>query len=152
MEHSFSALLMPMVQYHIQARTRIIANITDADLVKRIIPEVSSVGFLLTHLAETSYFFATQLFEGPTEYLPKYGAKAKDQGDLYSLGHIDEFHTKAISIVLHSCETYTNEEWLQKVPLLPFAQEMQRSVGLQTILMHAQHHLGQISQALRHAH
>jgi len=150
MNFTFSTVLLPLVQYQIQARERIVGNITSADLSKRLTPEVSSAGFLLTHLAETSYFFCTQLFEGPTDFLPKYGAKVVDDGGPYSLEYIKEYQEKAYNIMLSACDTLTNEQWLEKVPMLPFTNEMQRFKGLEIVLMHSQHHLGQISQAIKH--
>jgi uncharacterized damage-inducible protein DinB len=151
MESTISKVMSPMVQYHKQARERIIANIIEADLSKRLLPEVSSVGFLLTHVAETTYFFCTQLFEGPTDFLPKYGAKVRDMGDAYSLDYIRNYQDKAFAIMLHACETLSDEDWLAKVPMLPFTQEMQRFNGLEIVLMHSQHHLGQVSLALKHS-
>jgi uncharacterized damage-inducible protein DinB len=77
MEGNISRVMLPMVQYHKQARERIIAKITETDLSKRLLPEVSSVGFLLSHVAETTYFFAHSFLKGQQIFCQNMGQRFK---------------------------------------------------------------------------
>lgn len=151
MKSTLGEAIKHLVYYHLQARERVVTGMLPEDLKKKAHSEASSTGFLLMHMAETSLFFVQQLIDEKVGYIPRFGAKVSDTGQTVSLEEIDLLHKQIVDLLTTAITAYTDEDWLKIVPLKPFRPEgVSKLEGVQLVMMHAQHHLGQVSWCLKH--
>lgn len=133
------------------ARTRVtnqLGKIKETDLLKRVHPNSSSVGWLLRHIAEVELLFAKNVFGKDLNLKAQtIGSIAKDRGQFSELQPLLDLIQRAENELGAAINTV--EDWNDEVTTAEFG-TVTKSEALGRILSHTAYHSGQLALALKY--
>ncbi|MEX1211333.1 MAG: DinB family protein [Balneolaceae bacterium] len=132
-------------------RTRLthqLENIDKADLLKRVHPDSSSVGWLLRHIAEVELLFAKNVYRQEISVKAQtIGPIGKDRGQFKELDPLLELVRQSGDALGMAIESV--DDWGQTVTTAEFG-TVTNAQALGRILSHTAYHSGQVALAVKY--
>lgn len=131
-----------------EARTRFsnqLAQLTEEDLKKKLLPATNSVGFLIRHIGEVELLFAKNVF-GATEIkvVAKTVIAKKDTGEWTNLEELKAYTTQAMDSLRAILEKQSDADWETVITTQEFGTKT-RAEAFGRIVSHTAYHAGQIA-------
>ena len=132
----------------IEARSRFtnqMANLTEADLSKKLEPSVNSVGFLIRHIGDVELLFAKNVF-GATDVkvVAKTVIDKYDTGEWNNLQSLKEYVTLSLETLTSIIEKQTDEDWETTITTKEFGTKT-KAEAFGRIVSHTPYHAGQMA-------
>lgn len=141
------------VQTWTVARTRFfnqLKEITEEDLLKKLVNTRNSVGFLIRHIADVELLFAKNLFgASEIEVTPKTLIAQHDTGEWTNLSDLLAYQIYAYDTLKLIIEKQSEEAWSQPLPTTEFG-TITKAEALGRIISHTAYHAGQLALALKY--
>lgn len=123
------------------------SNLTPEVLNNRVHPDSNSVGYLLRHIAEADYFFATSFLNNTETVENKaIGPGAKDSNQFTDLNELLAFLEQSGAMFERAIENIS--DWDTKIESRMGALSRREGVGRN--IAHTAYHAGQISLAIKY--
>lgn len=130
--------------------TKLLSDITPADLSRRLHPQSNSLGWLLRHIGEVEHLFAKNVFGEPIEVRAfTIGPLAKDKGQFTHLEELLEHLDEARQVLRSALERQTDADWEQYIETKEFGRKT-KAEALARISTHTAWHAGQMVLILKY--
>lgn len=141
------------IQTLTEARTRfvnLLANISEADLPKRIGKAKNSAGFLIRHIADVELLFAKNVFGGAdVKVHAKTVAAGADSGEWTNLQELLDYQKDAYETLVSILSTQKDEEWELTITTKEFGTKT-KAEAIGRIISHTAYHAGQLALILKY--
>lgn len=136
-----------------EARTRFsnqLANLTEADMTKRLGGNPNSVGFLLRHIADVELLFAKNVFAQPgVQVHAKTVIARRDTGEWTNLQELLEYQQYAFDCLQKAILAQGDENWPNEIHTQEFGTKT-KAEALGRIVSHTAYHAGQMAIILKY--
>lgn len=131
-----------------EARTRFsnqLANITEDDLGKRLLPSPNSIGFLIRHIGDVELLFAKNVFGGQeVKVIAKTVIAQKDTGEWTNLTELLEYVQHSFLVLKSIVEKQDDKDWETIITTKEFGTKT-KAEAFGRIVSHTTHHSGQMA-------
>ena len=141
-----------ILELWLESRTRLtnqFAQITAADLLKRLHPQSNSIGFLLKHIGEVEQLFARNVFgldiKGTVETL----GVGKDKSQYTNLDELLEYLANSHTYLEQAINNVLPDEWNEEITTKEFGTRT-KAQAIGRITSHTAYHAGQIGIILKY--
>ncbi len=141
-----------ILELWLESRTRLtnqFAQITAADLLKRLHPQSNSIGFLLKHIGEVEQLFARNVFgldiKGTVETL----GVGKDKSQYTNLEELLEYLANSHTYLEQAINNVLPDEWNEEITTKEFGTRT-KAQAIGRITSHTAYHAGQIGIILKY--
>lgn len=142
------------LQTWIEARTRfskLLNNLNDTDLVKKLQYTKNTVGFLIRHIADVELLFAKNVFGATTvKVAAKTVIAQQDTGEWTDLAELLEYQQYAFDKLKAIIEEQKEEDWLQSITTKEFGTKT-KAEALGRIISHTAYHAGQLALIIKYS-
>ncbi|MFC5281918.1 DinB family protein [Pedobacter alpinus] len=132
----------------IEARTRFtnqLANITAADLEKKLLPSQNSIGFLMRHIGDVELLFAKNVFGDSTvKVTAKTVIDKYDTGEWTNLEELKAYVSKSFETLQTIVEKQKDEDWETVITTKEFGAKT-KAEAFGRIVSHTAYHAGQLA-------
>ncbi|MCK6690597.1 MAG: DinB family protein [Thermoanaerobaculia bacterium] len=136
-----------------EARTRFsnqLANLTEADMTKRLGSSPNSAGFLLRHIADVELLFAKNVFAQPgVQVHAKTVIARRDTGEWTNLEELLEYQQYAFDCLQKAILAQSDEDWQNEIHTQEFGTKT-KAEALGRIVSHTAYHAGQMAIILKY--
>lgn len=130
--------------------TKLLSDITPADLSRRLHPQSNSLGWLLRHIGEVEHLFAKNVFGEPIEVRAStIGPMAKDLGRFTDLDALIAYLDEAHGVLRSAFEKQNEADWETYIETKEFGRKT-KAEALARITTHTAWHSGQIILILKY--
>lgn len=140
-----------ILELWLESRTRLtnqFAQITAADLLKRLHPQSNSIGFLLKHIGEVEQLFARNVFgldiKGTVETL----GVGKDKSQYTNLQELLAYLANSHTYLEQAINNVLPDEWNEEITTKEFGTRT-KAQAIGRITSHTAYHAGQIGIILK---
>ncbi|MBP9689185.1 MAG: DinB family protein [Bacteroidia bacterium] len=141
-----------ILELWLESRTRLtnqFAQITAADLLKRLHPQSNSIGFLLKHIGEVEQLFARNVFgldiKGTVETL----GVGKDKSQYTNLEELLAYLANSYTYLEQAINNVLPDEWNEEITTKEFGTRT-KAQAIGRITSHTAYHAGQIGIILKY--
>ncbi|MBP9187088.1 MAG: DinB family protein [Bacteroidia bacterium] len=141
-----------ILELWLESRTRLtnqFAQITAADLLKRLHPQSNSIGFLLKHIGEVEQLFARNVFgldiKGTVETL----GVGKDKSQYTNLQELLAYLANSHTYLEQAINNVLPDEWNEEITTKEFGTRT-KAQAIGRITSHTAYHAGQIGIILKY--
>ncbi len=141
-----------ILELWLESRTRLtnqFAQITAADLLKRLHPQSNSIGFLLKHIGEVEQLFARNVFgldiKGTVETL----GVGKDKSQYTNLEELLAYLANSHTYLEQAINNVLPDEWNEEITTKEFGTRT-KAQAIGRITSHTAYHAGQIGIILKY--
>ena len=132
----------------IESRTRFtkqLAEISETDLKKKLLPAQNSVGFLIRHMAEVELLFAKNVFGDDTiKVTARTVIEKRDTGEWVNLQKLKEYVDYSFRSLESIIEKQTDEDWENSISTKEFGIKT-KAEAFGRIVSHTAYHAGQMA-------
>jgi hypothetical protein len=131
-----------------EARTRFtnqLANLTEVDLKKRLLPAPNSIGFLIRYIGDVELFFAKNVFGAKdVQVVAKTLIAKQDTGEWTNLVELKAYVDLSFEKLKAIVEKQTDVDWESMVTTKEFGNKT-KAEAFGRIISHTNHHAGQMA-------
>ena len=131
-----------------ESRTRFtnqLANISETDLKKKLLPSHNSVGFLMRHIGDVELLFAKNIFgAADAKVIAKTVIAQHDTGEWTNLQELKEYVAYSFEALKSIVEKQTDEDWETKITTKEFGTKT-KAEAFGRIVSHTAYHAGQMA-------
>lgn len=132
----------------LESRTRFtnqLENITTADLTKKLLPSVNSVGFLIRHMGDVELLFAKNVFgAAEVKVVAKTVIDKFDSGEWTDLEGLKQYVNLSFDQLKTIVEKQTDEDWETTITTKEFGTKT-KAEAFGRIVSHTAYHAGQLA-------
>ncbi len=132
----------------LESRTRFtnqLENITTADLTKKLLPSVNSVGFLIRHMGDVELLFAKNVFgAAEVKVVAKTVIDKYDSGEWTDLEGLKQYVNLSFDQLKTIVEKQTDEDWETTITTKEFGTKT-KAEAFGRIVSHTAYHAGQMA-------
>ena len=132
----------------LESRTRFtnqLENITTADLTKKLLPSVNSVGFLIRHMGDVELLFAKNVFgAAEVKVVAKTVIDKFDSGEWTDLEGLKQYVNLSFDQLKTIVEKQTDEDWETTITTKEFGTKT-KAEAFGRIVSHTAYHAGQMA-------
>lgn len=132
----------------LESRTRFtnqLENITTADLTKKLLPSVNSVGFLIRHIGDVELLFAKNVFgAAEVKVVAKTVIDKFDSGEWTDLEGLKQYVNLSFDQLKTIVEKQTDEDWETTITTKEFGTKT-KAEAFGRIVSHTAYHAGQLA-------
>jgi uncharacterized damage-inducible protein DinB len=130
--------------------TKLLDQLTEADLPKKLAPGPNSIGFLVRHIGDVELLFAKNVFglEG-VQVRASTVAKGHDTGEWTDLAALKAYVQESADTLHRAIEVTPDNEWDTVIETKEFGRKT-KAEALGRIVTHTAYHAGQIGMILKH--
>jgi uncharacterized damage-inducible protein DinB len=136
-----------------EGRTRFIKlldQLTEADLPKKLAPAPNSIGFLVRHIGDVELLFAKNVFGFPgVQVRASTVAKGHDTGEWTDLAALKAYVQVSAGTLRLAIEATDEADWDTVIETKEFGRKS-KAEALGRIVTHTAYHAGQIGMILKH--
>ncbi len=142
-----------MLQLWQEGRTRfskLLEQVKEEDLPKKLGTTPNSIGFLIRHIAEVELLFAKNVFQNPdVKVIAKTVIDGKDTGVWTNLAELKAIAEESFQMLKATIETQSQESWNDLVTTKEFGTKT-KAEALARVTTHAAYHAGQMAMILKY--
>ena len=132
--------------------TKLLDQLTEADLPKRLVPSPNSIGFLVRHIGDVELLFAKNVFGlKDVQVHASTVAKGHDTGEWTDLAALKAYVQVSADTLHRAIEATGEAEWDTEIETKEFGRKT-KAEALGRIVTHTAYHAGQIGMILKHGH
>ena len=132
----------------IESRTRFtnqLAELSETDLKKKLVPAQNSVGFLIRHMGEVELLFAKNVFGDNTiKVTAKTVIEKRDTGEWTNLQDLKEYVDQSFRSLQSIIEKQNDEDWETSISTKEFGTKT-KAEAFGRIVSHTAYHAGQMA-------
>lgn len=130
--------------------TKLLAELNEDDLKKRLSPSPNSAGFLIRHIGDVEFLFAKNVFKMPDiQVHAKTVIDQKDSGEWTNLNELKEYTQKSFETLKTAIMQQKDENWDDLVVTKEFGTKT-KSEAFGRIITHTAYHAGQLALILKY--
>lgn len=137
-----------LLELWIEARTRFthqISSITEADLKKKLLPSLNSVGFLIRHIGDVEFLFAKNVFgASDVKVSAKTVIEKHDTGEWTNLQELKDYVIFSFETLRNIIEKQSDADWETHITTKEFGTKT-KSEAFGRIVSHTAYHAGQMA-------
>lgn len=137
-----------LISLWLEARTRFsdqLANLSEADLSKRLGGSPNSAGFLIRHIGDVELLFAKNVFgDSSIKVIAKTVIDKKDTGNWTDLESLQNYVSHSFERLKLILERQTDEDWQTNITTKEFGTK-NKAEALGRITSHTAYHAGQLA-------
>ena len=137
-----------LLELWIESRTRFtkqLANLTQVDLKKKLLPSPNSLGFLIRHIGDVELLFAKNVFGGSeVKVTAKTVIAQHDTGEWTNLEDLKTYTTHSFETLKAIVEKQTDEDWGTLISTKEFGTKT-KAEAFGRIVSHTAYHAGQMA-------
>lgn len=137
-----------LLELWIEARSRFsnqLENITEANLTKKLVPSVNSIGFLIRHIGDVELLFAKNVFgAADVKVVAKTVIDKYDSGEWTNLQSLKEYVALSFETLKSIIEKQTDEDWDTTITTKEFGTKT-KAEAFGRIVSHTAYHAGQMA-------
>jgi uncharacterized damage-inducible protein DinB len=132
--------------------TKLLDQLTAADLLKKLAPAPNSIGFLVRHIGDVELLFAKNVFGLPgVQVHASTVAKGHDTGEWTDLDALKAYVAESVDTLRRAIEAQSDADWDTMIETKEFGRKT-KAEALGRIVTHTAYHAGQIGMLLKHGH
>ena len=143
-----------MLQVWLEGRTRfskILDQLKEEDLIKKLGNAPNSIGFLVRHVAEVELLFSKNVFQNPeVKVIAKTVIDGKDTGVWTNLAELKTICEESFQTLKQTIESQDPNSWNDLVSTKEFGTKT-KAEALARVVTHAAYHAGQMAIILKYA-
>jgi uncharacterized damage-inducible protein DinB len=130
--------------------TKLLAELHEYDLKKRLSPSPNSAGFLIRHIGDVEFLFAKNVFKMPDiQVHAKTVIDQKDNGEWTNLSELLVYTQKSFDTLKSAIEQQKEDEWDNLVVTKEFGSKT-KAEAFGRIITHTAYHAGQLAMILKY--
>jgi uncharacterized damage-inducible protein DinB len=130
--------------------TKLLAELHEDDLKKRLSPSPNSAGFLIRHIGDVEFLFAKNVFKLPDiQVHAKTVIDQKDSGEWTNLSELSLYIQKSFDTLKSAIEQQKEDEWDNLVVTKEFGSKT-KAEAFGRIITHTAYHAGQLAMILKY--
>lgn len=130
--------------------TKLLIDITEEDLKKKLAPSPNSAGFLIRHIGDVEFLFAKNVFKlTDVQVHAKTVIDQKDSGEWSNLNELKEYTQKSFETLKTAIMQQKDENWDDLVVTKEFGTKT-KSEAFGRIITHTAYHAGQLALILKY--
>lgn len=130
--------------------TKLLAELHEDDLKKRLSPSPNSAGFLIRHIGDVEFLFAKNVFKIPDiQVHAKTVIDQKDNGEWTNLSELLVYTQKSFDTLKSAIEQQKEDEWDNLVVTKEFGSKT-KAEAFGRIITHTAYHAGQLAMILKY--
>ncbi|WP_395806062.1 DinB family protein [Daejeonella sp.] len=130
--------------------TKLLAELHEEDLKKRLLPSPNSAGFLIRHIGDVEFLFAKNVFKIPdVQVHAKTVIDQKDSGEWTNLSELLLYTQKSFETLKSAILQQKEDEWDNLVITKEFGSKT-KAEALGRIITHTAYHAGQLAMILKY--
>jgi uncharacterized damage-inducible protein DinB len=130
--------------------TKLLAELHEDDLKKRLSPSPNSAGFLIRHIGDVEFLFAKNVFKMPDiQVHAKTVIDQKDNGEWTNLSELLVYTQKSFDTLKSAIEQQKEDEWDNLVVTKEFGSKT-KAEAFGRIITHTAYHAGQLAMILKY--
>ncbi len=130
--------------------TKLLDQLTEADLTKKLVPAPNSIGFLVRHIGDVELLFAKNVFglkDAPVH--AKTVIAQHDSGEWVDLAALKAYVQLSADTLRRAVEATPDVDWDTVIETKEFGKKT-KAEALGRIVTHTAYHAGQIGMILKH--
>lgn len=132
--------------------TKLLDQLTEADLPKKPAPAPNSIGFLVRHIGDVELLFAKNVFGlKDVQVHANTVAKGHDTGEWTDLAALKAYVQEGADTLRRAIEATPHADWDAVIETKEFGKKT-KAEALGRIVTHTAYHAGQIGMVLKHGH
>lgn len=130
--------------------TKLLDQLTEADLPKKLAPAPNSIGFLVQHIGDVELLFAKNVFGlKDVQVHASTVAKGHDTGEWTDLAALKTYVQQSADTLRRAIEATGDADWDTVIETKEFGRKT-KAEALGRIVTHTAYHAGQIGMILKH--
>lgn len=130
--------------------TKLLDQLTEADLPKKLAPATNSIGFLVRHIGDVELLFAKNVFGlKDVQVHASTVAKGHDTGEWTDLAALKAYVQVSADTLHHAIEATSDAEWDTVIETKEFGRKT-KAEALGRIVTHTSYHAGQVAMVLKY--
>ena len=130
--------------------TKLLDQLTEADLPKKLAPAPNSIGFLVRHIGDVELLFAKNVFGlKDVQVHASTVAKGHDTGEWTDLAALKTYVQQSADTLRRAIEATGDADWDTVIETKEFGRKT-KAEALGRIVTHTAYHAGQIGMILKH--
>ncbi|QQR85373.1 MAG: DinB family protein [Flavobacteriales bacterium] len=132
--------------------TKLLDQLTEADLPKKLAPAPNSIGYLVRHIGDVEMLFAKNVFGlKDVQVHASTVAKGHDTGEWTDLAALKAYVAESADTLRRAIEAQSDADWDAVIETKEFGRKT-KAEALGRIVTHTAYHAGQIGMLLKHGH
>lgn len=132
--------------------TKLLDQLTEADLPKKLAPAPNSIGFLVRHIGDVELLFAKNVFGlKDVQVHAKTVIAQHDTGEWTDLAALKAYVQESADILRRAIEATSDSDWDTMIETKEFGKKT-KAEALGRIVTHTAYHAGQIGMVLKYGH
>ena len=132
--------------------TKLLDQLTEADLPKKLAPAPNSIGFLVRHIGDVEQLFAKNVFGlKEVQVHAKTVIAQHDTGEWTDLAALNAYVQENADTLRRAIEATTDADWDTVIETKEFGRKT-KAEALGRIVTHTAYHAGQLGMLLKHGH
>lgn len=132
--------------------TKLLDQLTEADLPKKLAPAPNSIGFLVRHIGDVELLFAKNVFGlKDVQVHASTVAKGHDTGEWTDLAALKTYVQQSADTLRRAIEATGDADWDTVIETKEFGKKT-KAEALGRIVTHTAYHAGQLGMLLKHGH
>lgn len=130
--------------------TKLLDQLTEADLPKRLAPSPNSIGFLVRHIGDVELLFAKNVFGlADVQVRASTVAKGHDTGEWTDLAALKTYVHESSDTLRRAIESTPGTDWDTVIETKEFGRRT-KAEALGRIVTHTAYHAGQIGMVVKY--
>ena len=132
--------------------TKLLDQLTEADLPKKLAPAPNSIGFLVRHIGDVELLFAKNVFGlKDVQVHAKTVIAQHDTGEWTDLAALKAYVQESADTLRRAIEATSEADWETVIETKEFGKKT-KAEALGRIVTHTAYHAGQLGMLLKHGH
>ena len=132
--------------------TKLLDQLTEADLPKKLAPAPNSIGFLVRHIGDVEQLFAKNVFGlKEVQVHAKTVIAQHDTGEWTDLAALNAYVQESADTLRRAIQATSEADWDTVIETKEFGRKT-KAEALGRIVTHTAYHAGQLGMLLKHGH
>lgn len=132
--------------------TKLLDQLTEAELPKKLAPAPNSIGFLVRHIGDVELLFAKNVFGlKDVQVHAKTVIAQHDTGEWTDLAALNAYVQESADTLRRAIQATSEADWDTVIETKEFGRKT-KAEALGRIVTHTAYHAGQIGMLLKHGH